>query len=74
MENITIEHIFNTYANYLEEPQNIDINLIPLEQTTIRILEKIIKNQYNTKKEVIYNIRLNINLFACNFLHKYLIL
>ena len=26
MENITIEHIFNTYANYLEEPQNIDIN------------------------------------------------
>ena len=26
MENITIEHIFNTYTNYLEEPQNIDIN------------------------------------------------
>ena len=26
MENITVEHIFNTYANYLEEPQNIDIN------------------------------------------------
>ena len=26
MENVTVEHIFNTYANYLEEPQNIDIN------------------------------------------------
>jgi hypothetical protein len=26
MENVTMENIFNAYANYLEDPQNIDIN------------------------------------------------
>ena len=26
MDNVTVENIFNAYANYLEEPQNIDLN------------------------------------------------
>lgn len=26
MENVTIENIFNAYSNYLEDPQNIDLN------------------------------------------------
>ena len=26
MENVTVENIFNAYSNYLEDPQNIDIN------------------------------------------------
>ena len=26
MENVTMENIFNAYTNYLEDPQNIDIN------------------------------------------------
>jgi hypothetical protein len=26
MENVTMENIFNAYGNYLEDPQNIDIN------------------------------------------------
>lgn len=26
MENVTVENIFNAYSNYLEDPQNIDVN------------------------------------------------